>query len=151
MFLLIISIANRETRKSSIIGLSEIFNYYPETVSIIDSIAKEHKLKYGVGNYWYAKHTTMFSKEDLRIYTVNDYLSPWFHVTNKNWYFKNGKGKYGNPKFNFILLDNLNLKNPYFELFSDRADSIKHGEYIISIVPEFAYDNHNKPYLLKSE
>lgn len=88
-------------------GLKEFFNYYPNSVQQIDNVAKENGLKYGISEYWTAKLTTMFSKEDLRVYTVFEKLVPWYHVTNENWYYNTGKGKYGNPEFDFIITNGL--------------------------------------------
>ncbi len=134
-------VAAREIRGSSYTGLKNVFNYYPEKVSIVDSIAKHHNLQFGVGKYWDAKHITMFSKENVRIYTVFDNLGPWFHVTNQNWFFQNGKGIYGNPRFNFILLNNFTPQENYFELFGNSADTVRSGNVKIVIVPEFGFND----------
>ncbi len=77
--------------------LSSYFSYYPKSVEQIDKISKEQNLLCGVGNYWDAKKTTLFSKKGVRMYSVFDDLAVYDHVTNVNWFF-------GNNKFNFVLL-----------------------------------------------
>jgi hypothetical protein len=89
-------------------GLNNFMTYYPESVKCIDQLSKQEDLKFGVAEYWKAKYITMFSKEDVRVYTVLDNLSIWYHVMNENWYFQNKKGKFGSPEFNFIISNRLN-------------------------------------------
>jgi hypothetical protein len=132
-------------------GLTQITNYYPEDVANIDKLAREHGLQYGVGNYWFAKKTTMFSKENVRIYTVNEYLSPWFHVTNHHWYFRDNRGKYGNPRFGFILLNDLEPTGKLFDMLKPHADTLTSDKVKILKVPEFAYKKRNQIYLLDSK
>ncbi len=89
-------------------NLTKFFNYYPTKVKNIDEAAEKNNLKFGVANYWYAKYITMFSKQDIRLYTVHDNLCPWYHVMNENWYYKNEKGKFKNPEFTFIISNSIN-------------------------------------------
>lgn len=89
-------------------GLTSFMNYYPENVKCIDELSKEEVLKFGVAEYWKAKYITMFSKENIRVYTVLNNLSIWYHVMNQNWYYKNKNGVFGNPEFNFIITNGIN-------------------------------------------
>ncbi len=82
--------------------LMNFFSYYPESARIIDSLAVEKDLEYGLANYWDAKLITMFSKQDVRVYAVFDDLTPYYHVTNSNWFY-GGRGRYDQPVFTFIL------------------------------------------------
>ncbi|MDK2978802.1 MAG: hypothetical protein PWP52_1516 [Bacteroidales bacterium] len=91
--------------------LSEFMNYYPEKVKCIDDFSQKYNLKYGIAEYWDAKQITMLSKQNIRVYTVLDNMAAWYHVTNQNWFYKNGKGKYANPEFNFVFNNNLNRDN----------------------------------------
>jgi len=91
--------------------LSEFMNYYPEKVKCIDDFSQKYNLKYGIAEYWDAKQITMLSKQNIRVYTVFDNLGAWYHVTNQNWFYKNGKGKYANPEFNFVLTEKINKKD----------------------------------------
>lgn len=64
---------------------------YPDRVMRIDSVAKEQGLKYGIGSYWEAKHTTMFSRQNLRVYAVYPDLDKYFHVANEHWFHTNSE------------------------------------------------------------
>ncbi|MDA3779222.1 MAG: hypothetical protein PF487_03165 [Bacteroidales bacterium] len=123
IFLIIILI--RMSNKTKIEkNLSNFFNYYPKKVKSIDKAAEKNKLKYGVANYWYAKYVTMFSEQNIRLYTVYDNLCPWYHVMNENWYYKNNQGKYKDPEFTFIISNNINDK-AIIEKLGVSKDTIK--------------------------
>ncbi|MBS4059363.1 MAG: hypothetical protein KG029_03090 [Bacteroidetes bacterium] len=133
-------------------GHSEYFNYYPEYVECADKISKEHNLQYGVAEYWLAKKISMFSKNDLRVYTVHSNAAIWYHVMNKNWYYKTGKGKYGNPEFKFVISNSLNhdsIRKHMGEPINifDCSGTLKVWEY-----PEFQFDKSTRrPSLLVSD
>lgn len=148
----IFGIIKIESGHSTVKGLHDFASYYPENVEKIDQAVREHGLKFGVAHYWQAKHTTMFSKEDVRIYTVVSNISPWFHVTNKNWYFRDGRGKYGDPAFNFILLDDLKPDGAFYDSISKVSDTIYLDGFIILHTPEFAFqENPRKPYIVNEK
>ena len=147
----IFSAIRNEKHNDTIEGLKNLSNYYPEEVKRIDEIAKDHNIQYGVGNYWYAKKTTMFSKENVRMYTALEDLRAWLHVTNENWYFTNRKGKYGNPRFNFVLLNNLKPEGEFFNRLQEKSDTVINGNIEILITPEFGYKNWKNLYLLDEE
>jgi hypothetical protein len=127
-------------KSSTKLSTSTYFNYYPEYIECADKIAKEHNLQYGVAEYWLAKKITMFSKQNLRVYTVFHDTKIWYHVMNRNWYYKSGKGKHGNPEFRFIIPLSLNeeiIKQSFGEPLQvlDCSGSFKMWEY-----PEFEFD-----------
>lgn len=99
---LLVSIYNK--RKTDV-SLQPLLGYYPERIACIDSVALETQCKYGIATYWDAKLTTMLSKQGVRLYHVFPDLKIWYHVTNKNWYYKQGKGIHANPKFRLIVLN----------------------------------------------
>jgi hypothetical protein len=85
-------------------GLKNYFNYYPEEVRAIDAIADKYGLKYGTTkNYWAAKHTTMFSKKEVRVYPVFDGLTANHHVCNQNWFYGYKDKKFAQPTFTFYI------------------------------------------------
>jgi hypothetical protein len=86
-------------------SLKTVTSYYPKKVEAIDNFVRETCVKYGISEYWSAKSSTMLSKEDARIYHVHPNLRIWYHVTNKNWYYKGSKGVYGNPRFEMIVMN----------------------------------------------
>ncbi len=52
----------------------------------LDSLAKEHNLKYGLGEYWEAKYFTFLSKNNLFINQINYYFEPLYWINNYQWY-----------------------------------------------------------------
>jgi hypothetical protein len=92
-------------------GMADFINYYPGKVECLDSLAREHGLKAGVATYWEAKYISMFSKEDLRIFTVFHSLSPWYHVMNDNWYYFEDGSKEKPRMFNFLITKDILYEN----------------------------------------
>ncbi|MBU8892083.1 MAG: hypothetical protein KOO66_04850 [Bacteroidales bacterium] len=133
---IITKISKQNIRK----GLSGFMNYYPEKAQCIDQLSLENVLKYGVADYWDAKYITMFSKQDVRVYTVLDNLSVWYHVMNGNWFYKEGKGKYGNPEFNFVITNRFDTDkiNAHPGIPVDTLKCINGTE--IFIYPEFEFN-----------
>lgn len=82
-------------------GLTAFFNYYPEAARKLDNIAEKEGLLRGVGNYWYARYVTLFSKKGVKVHAVFENVTPYFHISNENWFLN------PNNKFNFILLNNF--------------------------------------------
>ena len=87
-------------------GLNSYFTYYPKTVKLIDELVGQKGLHCGVGNYWEAKKTTLFSKKGVKIYSVFENLSVYDHVTNQKWFF-------GKNEFNFVLLNGFKDTSEY--------------------------------------
>lgn len=142
-------IFSKISKQNSIKRLSEFMNYYPEKVKCIDELSKENNLKYGVAEYWSAKQITMLSKQNVRIYTVLDNMGAWYHVTNQNWFYKNGKGKYANPEFNFVLTDGLNT-NKIINQLGIPIDTLQCAEGAeIFIYPEFEFDKKSRKPTIK--
>lgn len=106
-------------------GLVNFLNYYPKRVEQVDSIAEKLELKHGVAEYQDAKVITMFSKEKVRVYTVFDSQTPWFHVTNQNWFYKTIEDKHTPPVFNFTIVKNEKEKSSALKLFGAFLDSSK--------------------------
>ena len=129
--------------------LSEFMNYSPEKVKCIDELSQEYNLKYGIAEYWDAKQITMLSKQNVRVYTVLGNLGAWYHVTNQNWFYKDGKGKYANPEFNFVFTNNLHKDNITNQLGSP-ADTLhcSNGTEIF-IYPEFEFDKKTRKPTIK--
>jgi hypothetical protein len=70
-------------------------------------------------------------------------------VTNQNWYFPNKKGKYGNPRFNFVLTNDLHPEGEFFEQLQEKSDTLRNGNIEILKTPEFAYKNRKTLYLIE--
>jgi len=125
-------------------GLDSYFSYYPEIAEIIDQLKSEHDLKYGIGNYWYSKYPTMFSKQQVRIYSVFEHtLRPFYHGNNRNWYYNSGKGKYRDPVFNFTVTRKGADPGIFVNTFGQNIDTIyleAHNQFIILKTPDFHFD-----------
>ncbi len=128
-------------------GIKNVATHYPKKIEAIDEFAKNHHLQYGLSEYWGAKMTTMFSKQNLRVYTIaNEELKPWYHVMNRNWYHEHNKGKYNSPVFNFVILDKL---NPILlqENFGKAIDSLVYeNETILYVIEDVKFTYEGKPF-----
>jgi hypothetical protein len=132
-------------------GAKEFTNHYPEKSRILDELKEAHDLKYGIANYWHAKHATTFSKKGVRVYSVHDVdLKPYYHVINEHWYHEGGKGKHADPVFNFIYGDTgWGPKDRMQEIFGQNMDTIynKGGAMVIKL-PEFTYSRKPREIVL---
>ncbi len=124
-------------------GIRKYVNYYPERSQILDRLKDPHGLKYGIASYWDAKHATIFSQNDVRVYSVHEVdLKPYYHVTNENWYHDGGKGVHANPVFNFIYTyAGSDTNEKLIEVFGHQLDTIyAKGEVMVIKLPEFKID-----------
>jgi hypothetical protein len=131
-------------------NINKVITYYPEKVKTIDEFAKKHELKYGVAGYWDAKYTTMFSKEDLRVYTIyNSKLKLWYHVMNSNWYYDYAKGKYNHPVFNFLIINEIDPRE-IKQNFGTLKDSLYFEKKpLLFVIDSFKFDRKTRsPYLI---
>lgn len=133
-------------------GIEHYFNYYPEKARVIDELKEEHGLKYGVGDYWYAKYMTMFSKKEVRVYTVfSQTLRPFYHSTNENWYHDGGKGRHRDPVFNFTVRK-INEDSEILEAtFQQRMDTLyfnREENLVVMKLPEFKIDRSTREIVL---
>ncbi|MCY1720375.1 hypothetical protein OU798_08480 [Prolixibacteraceae bacterium Z1-6] len=125
--------------------ITKVATYYPEKVKAVDEFTQKHKVQYGVAGYWDAKYTTMFSKNEVRVYTaINEKLNLWYHVMNSNWYYKHDKGKYKDPEFRFVILSPEKFKTTR-EIFGEPIDSmqVEKGSFIY-LIHEFEYDRETR-------
>lgn len=121
---------------------SEITSYYPKQTNTLDSLKKQYQLKNGIGNYWYAKFNTMFSKNGLRIYSTHNTLAKYEHVTNQRWYHETSDNK--PATFNFILIDDDEQIVAVKKHFKEYEMVSKEG-VTICITPNFTFVK-NKPF-----
>jgi hypothetical protein len=131
-------------------GLSSFLNYYPDYVESVDAFSRETGLQYGVAEYWYAKKITMFSRNEVRLYTVHPDMAIWYHVMNRNWYYKGGKGRYAVPEFRFVLTNKLHPE----AISQYLGEPLQSHDYIgylnIQTFPAFCFDKQTRrPFLCK--
>jgi len=142
-------------RNKPVTGVKEFFAYYPEISQCIDSMDVKYELKHGLTTYWLGKPGTLFSKRDVRLYTVYDEnLVPYSHVGNENWYYETGYGKYDPPLFNFLILQ-LPLSENSLETIKNRVGEIiameEYGKFIFLLCNDFKYSRQNHfPELLEN-
>ncbi|MFC2089183.1 hypothetical protein ACFLT1_00295 [Bacteroidota bacterium] len=133
-------------------GLHNYFNFYPENAKILDELKDTHELKYGVGNYWYAKYCTTFSKNNNRLYTVFGHtLRPFYHSTNEKWYHDGGKGEYADPVFNYTMRKTETDSEVLIETFKGKLDTLyldPDSSFVIIKLPEFKIDRETRNIIL---
>ncbi len=149
MFIESVFIFSKMKSQNIINGLSNFMNYYPEEVQCIDQLSVKNNLSYGVADYWNAKQFTMLSRNNIRVYTIFDNSGAWYHVTNQNWFYKEGKGKYGNPEFNFIIPQRLSKDNISKQL-GIPIDTLHCANGLeIFVFPEFEFDKKTRKPTIK--
>lgn len=120
-------------------GLSGYFSYYPSSVRVIDVLSQTHGFKCGVGNYLMAKKVTMFSRKNIRVYTVFDDLAAYDHVTNENWFFKDNE-------FNFICFDSKTDWFSYNKYIENSRIIFKNSDFLLVKTNTFIFEKE-KGYL----
>lgn len=127
-------------------GIDSFVNHYPGLSRIMDQLQEEQGLTYGIANYWQAKNTTIFSRNDVRLYAVSDgTFRPSYHVTNENWYHTGGKGKHANPVFNYIVTDGFRQTDKLDELFGQQMDTIYNREgHTVVKVPPYQFERESR-------
>lgn len=117
----------------SLDGLKRYFSYYPAMAKQLDIVAAENGLKNGVAEYWNAKKTSLFSRNNLKVYSVYEDLAAYEHVANRQWFF-------GGHTFNYVIVNKLSdtlLFHSYFK--SIQCMPLGPDAYLIK-TPEFTYD-----------
>jgi hypothetical protein len=126
-------------------GVRSFFMYYPNEVKTIDDVAEKYDLKMGVGHYWEAKHTTMFSKKGVVIHPVFDDITPYYHTTNENMFYADS------AIYDFILLNRFEDTSTYRNYFGDGFLLDVGSNLKIVKVDPFRFDRESKhAYLIGS-
>jgi hypothetical protein len=118
-------------------------------VQVLDKVVDKYDLRYGIAPYKDAKVITMFSKKNLRVYAVFDGLTPWFHVTNHNWYYKEVSNWGEDLKFDFVLAKNQTAKNQTarettHELLEPILDSLSVADWTLYKTADFVFPHDGK-------
>jgi hypothetical protein len=115
--------------KYSTTGLRNYFNFYPQTVKEIDEACKKNGLTYGVAEYWTARYTTMFSKNNIKVLSVFDTANLYEMGSNIQWYYQN--------VFDFVIANNMDDAS-LLKYFSIR-DTVETSEHRILVVDKFIF------------
>jgi len=114
-------------------GLKHYFNYYPEVVKEIDEIATRENLTLGVGNYWLANYTTMFTRKLVVIHHVFDPISPFYHTINENCFYTD------DAVYNFIVLNRFINPEAYKKIFGNDNKIITMDHAKVVVVKPFRF------------
>jgi hypothetical protein len=127
-------------------GLRDFFHYQPRWVNEIDSVCQTKDVHYGVADYANAKHFTMFSKYNNRIYSVHFNLCPWHHVTNEDWFYGGEKGKFSKPEFRFVITQRLDSSELKKKLVGHIIDTVvlKRQQVDVIITDPFIFERGTK-------
>jgi len=117
--------------------IRHLTNYYPELVESVDNVAIQEGLKFGLANYWDAKHITMFSKSGVKIYAVKDNLKAHDHVANRDWFYGCSDCTIGEKEFNFILLNRFVDRDATNYFMNEEHKMIKNDKLEILITKPF--------------
>jgi hypothetical protein len=120
-------------------GVKNYLSFYPQKVSEIDSVAKKYNLKRGVSEYWTAKKTTMFSKQNLKVYSVYENMCIQDLGANIHWFF--------DKEFDFIVANKL-IPGPILQTL-DVKDTVITPHYTILIMGHFTYPKGYQPVKLQ--
>ena len=141
--------------KDFISGLQNYFTFYSEYARNLDAQFQDNSTPvYGITNdYWYGKHATMFSKNEVRLYTISSNATPPFYVNNQNWFYGSNNSKYGNPEFTFLLWHKNESLPVFFTEQNPPYESRMIDKYrILYFVQPFRFDKETKqPKLLGKE
>lgn len=122
---------------------SMVVNYYPRKVRLIDEIAAENKLEYGVAGHWDSKLTTMFSKRGLRVYSTFEDFNPYLHVVNHNWFFEKIGEPDQAPVYSFIVIDDEKQIVKAKEILGPDCFIVQKEDIRVLITPPFIIDRGN--------
>jgi len=130
--------------------ISKMTNYYPALVERVDKVVVEEGLKFGLANYWDAKHITMFSKSGVKIYAVKDNLKAHYHVSNQDWFYGCSDCTIGEKEFNFILLNRFVDREAVNYFLNEEHKMIKNDNLEILITKPFVMSRKtNRPAMFK--
>ena len=102
-------------------SFAKIQSYYPPNIKATDEFSKKYKVKNGLGQYWDARFTTIFSKQKV---TVNLLVAPFRAVKFANnphdYYYSDYTEK--NPVvYNFIVLRCLEDTAAVYKVFGKKV------------------------------
>lgn len=122
---------------------SSVLCYYPQKVRLIDEIAAENQMEYGVAGHWDAKLTTMFSKRGLRVYSTFEDFNPHLHVVNHHWFFEKIGQRDQPPVYSFIIIDDEKQVVKAKEILGEECFIVQKEDIRVLITPPFIIDRGN--------
>jgi hypothetical protein len=121
-------------------NFNQVISYYPRKVNIIDQIAIERGLEYGVAGYWDAKLTTMFSKQKLKVFCTFENFNPHLHVVNRNWFFEKAHARNESPIYEFIIIDDEKQITEAINILGPECFIVQKEDIRVLITPPFIID-----------
>jgi hypothetical protein len=121
-------------------NLNQVISYYPRKINIVDQIATEQGLEYGVAGYWDAKLTTMFSKQNLKVFCTFENFNPHLHVVNRNWFFEKAHARTEAPVYEFIIIDDDKQISEAINILGPECFIVQKEDIRVLITPPFIID-----------
>jgi len=120
-------------------SLNEYINYKPQFVKLLDNACEKLDVKYGIAPYNDAKLSSMFSDIGLNVFAVFDEQTPWFHVTNNNWFYRKTGQWDERLEFDFVVGRDDNAKKHIYNLLSPLQDSVVYENFTVYKSNPFYY------------
>jgi hypothetical protein len=143
--LIVVFFAIRLPKHSFTKGFNQYFSFYPAITQVFDNhFSDTDAIKYCVTNdYWLAKKVSMFSKNNIRIYNMNDDSSPNLHVSNKYWLIDSYKGKYAHTQFVYIIWEEETELPVFFKNANPNLQPINIAGYNLYKVAPFQFNEND--------
>jgi hypothetical protein len=77
---------------------------YPELARAVDQLARERGFRYGLAEFWTAKHVSYLSREGVNVRAILPSGEPYLHCDNPNCYLAPDPGDLEIPRYNFIIV-----------------------------------------------
>ncbi len=70
----------------------------------LDENKEKYNLKYGIGSFWIATTTNLFSEKGIRVYQDTGYtVDAGVYMNNSDWFLGAPGSPYSNPEYNFFV------------------------------------------------
>jgi hypothetical protein len=140
--LIIIFFAIRLPKHSFVKGFNQYFSFYPAVTQVFDDyFTHADSFTYCFSNdYWLTKKVTMFSKKNIRVYTMRKNLSPWLHVSNKHWFIDSDKGKHAHCQFTYLIWKEGTELPDFFKKANPELQPVNIAGYDIYEVAPFRFN-----------
>ncbi len=76
---------------------------YPDLARAVDELARERGCRFGLADYWTARHISLLSREGVTLKALAGNGAPWLHADNPNSYLAPG-AEATLPRYGFIVM-----------------------------------------------
>jgi len=117
-----------------------IATYKPERVREMDHLARELKLRNGVGDYQDAKVITMFTDEGLTVLPVFPHLAMYLHVNREGMFYGYGPEHERSISFHHVVLGRELPKARMIQLLGQDTGFHAYGAVEVMLTPPWTFD-----------